>query len=98
MRAHERTPNTEPRHKAWARAGVAPSVAGALAALLPLAAHAADEGRALEQPENFGTVALITILGAGGLLLVASLGRMYQKQRGIRWRFQDPDQPHDAAH
>lgn len=67
-------------------------------ALLPGAARAAEEqGRALEASGDFGTVALVTILAAGGVLLLATLGRLYQRQRGIRWRFQDPDPPHDAG-
>lgn len=81
----------------WRR--VASVVAGAGAAALPVLALAADEqDRVLEQSPSFWLVALITLLTAGGILLVASLGRMYQRQRGIRWRFQDPDAPHDSGH
>jgi hypothetical protein len=76
--------------------------AGAAAAAAPVLAVAADEqGRVLEQNENFGMIALVTLLTAGGILLLASLGRMYQRQRGIRWRFQDPDAPadgHESGH
>lgn len=71
--------------------------AGAAAAVAPTLARAAEEqGRILEPNENFGMIALVTLLTAGGILLLASLGRMYQRQRGIRWRFQDPDAPADA--
>lgn len=69
-----------------------------LTALAPLAASAADEGRTLPPADSYGTVGLFTVLGVAALLLVASLGRMYQRQRGIRWRFQDPDDPHHDGH
>lgn len=73
--------------------------AGLVAAVLPVFVSAtAEEGRALEGSDDFGTVALITLLAAGGVLLLATLGRLYQRQRGIRWRFQDPDSPHDGGH
>jgi hypothetical protein len=73
--------------------------AGAVAAAVPALARAAEEqGRALESPASFEKVAFFTLLGSGAVLLLASLGRMYQRQRGIRWRFQDPDAPHDAHH
>ncbi len=68
----------------------------AAAGVVPALASAAEGGRALEQPANFGTMLLVTAGASLVLLFVASLGRMYQRQRGIRWRFQDPDQPHDS--
>ena len=70
---------------------------GLVAALAPALVHA-QEGRALEASENFGSIALVTLLVAGGILLLAGLGRLYQLQRGIRWRFQDPDAPTDGGH
>ena len=72
--------------------------AAIVAAVAPLVASAADEGRTLPQADSFGTAGLFAALGVGALLLIASLGRMYQRQRGIRWRFQDPDQPHHDGH
>lgn len=67
-----------------------------VAALLPVLASAAEEsGRILERPENFTSVFVYTAIAAVGVLLLASLGRLYQLQRGLRWRFQDPDSPHD---
>jgi hypothetical protein len=98
------TPNRPaPRHTSmwhsWHPARLAAGVLGATSAALPgLALAAEQQGRALEQNENFGMVAFITVATAGGILLLASLGRMYQRQRGIRWRFQDPDAPHDSGH
>ena len=75
-----------------------PSVSvGVLAALTPVLAYA-QEGRALDASDDFGKVALVTLLVAGGILLLAGLGRLYQLQRGIRWRFQDPDAPTDGGH
>lgn len=71
-------------------------IGAVVAGALPAVVSAAEGGRALEQPENFGTMLLVTAGAALGLLFLASLGRMYQRQRGIRWRFQDPDQPHDS--
>jgi hypothetical protein len=29
------------------------------------------------------------------IFLIATLGRLYQRQRGLRWRFQDPDPVQD---
>jgi hypothetical protein len=84
------------RRARWLRSGGA----GLVAAAVPVLARAADveQGRALEGADDFGKVALITILAAGSVLLLATLGRLYQRQRGIRWRFQDPDPPHDGGH
>lgn len=70
-----------------------------VAALLPVLASAAEEsGRILERPDNFTSVFVYTAVAAVGVLLLASLGRLYQLQRGLRWRFQDPDSPHDDHH
>lgn len=70
-----------------------------LAALVPLVASAAEEsGRILERPDNFTPVFVYTAIAAGSVLLIASLGRLYQLQRGLHWRFQDPDAPHDDHH
>ncbi len=75
------------------------SVSAAAAALLPALASAAEEsGRILERPDNFNAVFLFTAIAAGSVLLIASLGRLYQLQRGLHWRFQDPDVPHDDHH
>ncbi|MCC6236887.1 MAG: hypothetical protein IT299_04850 [Dehalococcoidia bacterium] len=74
-------------------------VSALVAAALPVVASAAEEGgRVLERPDNFTAVFIYTAIAAGGVLFLASLGRLYQLQRGLHWRFQDPDVPHDDHH
>ena len=96
MRAQHAPSSPAPRLPGRRRALQSTSL-GLLAALTPVLAHA-QEGRALEASDDFGKVALVTVLVAGGILLLAGLGRLYQLQRGIRWRFQDPDSPTDSGH
>lgn len=72
----------------------------ALASTPALASAATESGRALEQPEDFWPVFLYTVLASAALLLVATLGRLYQRQRNLHWPFQDPETPHheDGGH
>jgi len=73
--------------------------AGFLGAMLPMAVRAAEEGsRALPQSAG-STTAILATLGAVALLFtVCALGWLYEQQRGLRWRFQDPDSPTDGGH
>ncbi len=99
MPSHEQiTPQAafQSRHSRVSR--LVASATAAFVAAAPAVVTATEEGRVLERPENFTSVFLYTALAAGSVLLVASLGRLYQLQRGIRWRFQDPDAPHDEHH
>lgn len=70
------------------------ALTGIAVATTPALAAATEAGRALEQPADFWPVFLYTILASGALLLVATLGRLYQRQRNLHWPFQDPETPH----
>jgi hypothetical protein len=93
------------RTRAGVRLGrAAAALTGAALAALPLIASAAEgttaaTGRTLDAPPSFGPAVFATAVAALTVLAVAALGRLYQLQRGIRWRFQDPDSPqHDEGH
>lgn len=72
--------------------------AGALLALLPFVASAAEEGRTLERTQDWGQVMLFTFAGIAGIMLVATLGYLYRMRRHLVWDFQQPDGPHDSSH
>ena len=79
---------------------------GAAAAAMPIIAAAQEHGgstfeahsRATEASADWGMVTLITVLGAGALLLVTTIGYLYRRERGLEWAFQQPDAPHDEHH
>jgi len=70
---------------------------GVLAALLPVAAFA-EEGRGLERPQDFGAVTLLTAAGVAAVLLVAALGYLYRRRRGLEWDFQRGDATESREH
>ncbi|MEE8422287.1 MAG: hypothetical protein V3S31_05875 [Dehalococcoidia bacterium] len=71
-------------------------LAGAVAASVPAMALA-QESRALSTTGDLWRVVLFTFAGLGGLLLVAAIGYLYRRERGLAWEFQKPDaSPHDA--
>ncbi len=65
---------------------------GLVAGSFPAVA-AAQEGasRVLSQPDDVWKAILGAALGVAVLLSVATLGRLYQSERGLHWPFQDPD-------
>jgi hypothetical protein len=72
---------------------------GLMAASTPVSALAKGEGRALETADDMWRVALFTLAGVGGLLLVTAIGYLYRHERGLAWGFQKPDAPeHDEEH
>lgn len=79
---------------------------GAVAAATPVIAAAQEHGgatfeahsRATDASADWGMVVLVTILSAGGLFVLATLGYLYRRQRGLDWAFQKPDAPHDDHH
>lgn len=71
-------------------------VIAAAAALAPEVAVAAD--RALERGEDSGLILWATVLATGALFLIAGLGYLYRRERGLDWEFQKPDAPHDEHH
>jgi hypothetical protein len=74
--------------------------AGTGAALLPLIAGAqsATGGRATDAPADFDEALALTLLGLVGVFVLATLGYLYRVKRGLSWRFQEPDAPHDEHH
>lgn len=65
---------------------------GAGAALLPALALAAEEGtRAVARPAEWLHAMLWTAAGSIGLLLLATLGALYRRERRLEWDFQKPD-------
>lgn len=81
--------------------------AGALAfliAALPMAALATEEAaaetasRALPALVDSMSVGLIAVAAVVGVLLLASLGYLYRRERHLDWGFQRPDAPHQDGH
>jgi hypothetical protein len=69
--------------------------------LTPLASLAAEESssRAIDRPDDWVTSMMLVAGAAIGILLLASLGYLYMRKRGIEWAFQRPDPPaHDGHH
>lgn len=72
------------------------ALAGAGGALLPALALAADEGsRAVARPADWSHTMLLAAAGAIGVLLLATLGALYRRERHLEWDFQKPDPPAD---
>lgn len=72
------------------------AVVGALGALAPAVALAEESAsRTLDRPEDWGTVMLVTALGAVGLGVVYTVGYLYRRKRGLEWEFQKPDPPRE---
>lgn len=65
---------------------------GLTVGLLPAVA-AAQEGtsRVLSQPDGVWKAILLAALGVAVVLSLATLGRLYQRERALHWPFQDPD-------
>ncbi len=78
----------------------AAGVGAAVAAWPALAAAQSGNSRAIGAADDFWKVALVTAFGAGALLLVAAIGYLYRRERGLAWDFQlpDPEQQHDEEH
>lgn len=71
-------------------------LAGAGGALLPALALAAEEGsRAVARPADWSHAMLLAAAGAIGVLLLATLGALYRRERHLEWDFQKPDPPAD---
>ncbi len=65
---------------------------GLMAGLLPAVA-AAQEGtsRVLSPPDDVWKAILGAALGVAIVFTLATLGQLYQRERGLHWPFQDPD-------
>ncbi len=78
---------------------VTAALTGAVVALMPALALAEGESGALDAAGDFSRVALLTVLGVGGLLLVSAIGYLYRRERDLGWDFQKPDPDgHGEAH
>ena len=71
-------------------------------ALAPAVVLAQDGGdRTVEAPGDLWLVVLMTALGLGILMVVAAIGYLYRRERGLVWGFQLPDpdgDQHDQEH
>ena len=78
----------------------AAGVGAAVAAWPVLAAAQGDSSRAIGVADDFWKVALVTAVGVGALLLVAAIGYLYRRERGLAWDFQlpDPDEHDEEEH
>ncbi len=56
-----------------------------------IASAQAEASRALDTPDDFWKVVLLTALGIGGALMVATIGYLYRQKRSLAWEFQQPD-------
>ena len=74
-------------------------ITASAASAVPVIASAQEAGsRAIEAPDDSTVAMLAAAAGIVAIFLVATLGRLYQNLRGIRWRFQDPDPVQDEHH
>ena len=69
------------------------SITGLLLAAFPAVALAAEEGRALDPPEDWTAVLLVTVVALLALALIGGIGYLYRRERGLDWDFQKPDAP-----
>ena len=78
--------------RSLARVLAAAALAALLALVLPAAILAQEtSSRATESADDLWKVVLITLLAVAAVILLATLGTLYQRERGLHWRFQDPD-------
>ena len=75
------------RRRCGAAIGV---VAGALAALLPSIAAADHPARALDPPGDWPTALLLTAIALAATMVLAAVGYLYRRQRGLHWDYQLP--------
>lgn len=54
--------------------------------------------RAMDPSADWSTIVLVTLLSLGGIILLATIGYMFRRERGLDWEFQKPDAPHDDHH
>ncbi len=64
---------------------VSAALVGAAFALMPAVAAAQEQSRALGASDDFGRVAVFTLLGAGGVLIVSVIGYLYRRERDLGW-------------
>ncbi len=83
------------------------SVSGFVLALSAPALALAAEGpgttfeaasRSMDPSADWSTIVLVTALSLAGLFLLATIGYMFRRERGLDWEFQKPDAPHDDHH
>ena len=71
-------------------------------AALPQRASAQELGsRALDSAPDLDAAVFGTIIGIAAVMVLATLGYLYRRERGLSWQFQQPDavvEHHDAAH
>lgn len=60
-----------------------------------MSASGSGDGRALSASADFWKVAVVTTISLCGLFLVAGMGYLYMRERGLAWEFQRPDSDDD---
>lgn len=75
-------------------------MAGAAAAMVGAAPAAAQQvaDRTVDPPEQWAVVAFWTLIATIGLFIVAAIGYLYRRERGLEWGFQQPEPSHDEDH
>lgn len=80
------------------------SVSGFVLALSAPAFSLAAEGpantfeaasRSTDPSADWFTIVLVTVLSLAGLFLLATIGYMFRRERGLDWEFQKPDAHHE---
>ena len=64
---------------------------GLVLGLLPATALAVHGSRDLGRPADWQPGMLLTLLATLGIVVLATLGSLYLRHRGIEWEFQRPD-------
>lgn len=67
-------------------------------ALATEAAGPETTSRALPALGDSMSVGVIAVIAVLGVLLLASLGYLYRRERHLEWGFQRPDTPHQDTH
>ena len=71
--------------------GVAGGIAaGVVAALLPSLAAAEHPDPALDPPGDMATALLLVGLAVAAMMVLAAIGYLYRRQRGLHWDYQLP--------
>ena len=71
--------------------GVAGGItAGVVAALLPSLAAADHPDPALDPPGDMATALLLVGLALAAMMVLAAIGYLYRRQRGLHWDYQLP--------
>lgn len=71
---------------------------------MPFVASAQEQGgssfeaasRSTDPAADWGLVMFLTVLFVLGLFLLSAIGYLYRRERGLTWRFQNPEPDHQT--